>query len=210
MTLPPVMRSARTLSRSVRSSSSSRMKNPSTKRNVARNAAATTSLRLFGSALIGSTGGLMILSVAEVICRFFWRRRAVLRAVRIERYDCSEKLISRPLRLSVEPTGEKWVYLSSSSVLRSFMTASSARDFSASSTAASHSATIELVESPSLVYCRLAMLVVISCRLRVSSASFLRRSPVLLRLAAMLGRSESVSPLSVGAGWKASAAEMRE
>lgn len=30
------------------------------------------------------------------------------------------------------------------------------------------------------------------------------------RLAAMLGRSESVSPLSVGAGWKASAAEMRE
>jgi len=75
------------------------------------------------------------------------------------------------------------------------MTASSARDFSASSTAASHSATIELVESPSLVYCWLAMLVVISCRLRVSSASFLRRSPVLLRLAAMLGRSEHVAAL---------------
>ena len=31
------------------------------------------------------TGALMIFSVAEVICRFFWRRRAVLSAVRIER-----------------------------------------------------------------------------------------------------------------------------
>ena len=72
---------------------------------VAKNDAATIILRLVGSAEMGSTGGLMILSVAEVICRFFCLRRAVLRACSMARYDCSVKLIRRFLRLSVEPTG---------------------------------------------------------------------------------------------------------
>ena len=78
---------------------------PRMKTSVQKNAAATIILRLVGSAEMGSTGGLMILSVAEVICRFFCRRRAVLSAWSIERYDCSVKLIRRFLRLRVEPTG---------------------------------------------------------------------------------------------------------
>ena len=94
------------------------------------------------------------------------------------------------MRFRVEPTGENCVYFWSSSCLRSFITASSARDFSASSTVASHSVTIEFAESPSFVYCWLAMFVVSSCRLRVSSLSFLRNCPVSLRLAGMADRRE--------------------
>ena len=53
------------------------------------------------------------------------------------------------------------------------------------------------------------MFVVSSCRLRVSSLSFLRNCPVSLRLAGMAVRSEIPSEPSVS-GWKASAADRRE